>query len=139
MGACALQCLCTSPSTDPQIDMDTLTYIFESFSLSEVHKRSLASRFCFVLCETVSDKDTLSNCWGIILPIGQMSLYVTVAPTINDTVRTSLPKEIRVALRSIKTLFYQGGTCSHRGILDSAASGGPLLGGAANLALPRPG
>jgi hypothetical protein len=38
-----------------------------------------------------------------------MSLYVTFSPTADDTVRTSLPKEIRLALRSHKALFYPGG------------------------------
>jgi len=43
------------------------------------------------------------------LPIGHMSLYVTFAPSLDDTLRTSLPKEVRIALRSPKALFYQGG------------------------------
>ena len=38
-----------------------------------------------------------------------MTLYVTFAPTADDTVRTSLPKEIRLALRSHKALFFPGG------------------------------
>jgi len=41
--------------------------------------------------------------------MGQVSLYVTFSPTADDTVRTSLPKEIRLALRSHKALFYPGG------------------------------
>jgi hypothetical protein len=52
--------------------LDILANIAESFSFSEVRKRSLASRFYSILYETVSDKDTLSNCGGIILPMGQM-------------------------------------------------------------------
>jgi hypothetical protein len=40
--------------------------------------------------------------------MGQMSLYVTFAPTMDDTIRTSLSKEVRVALQSHHTLFYQG-------------------------------
>ena len=38
-----------------------------------------------------------------------MSLYATFAPSMDDTLRTSLPKEVRIALRSHKALFYQGG------------------------------
>jgi hypothetical protein len=38
-----------------------------------------------------------------------MSLYVTFAPPMDDTLRTSLPKEVRNALRNHKALFYQGG------------------------------
>jgi hypothetical protein len=52
----------------------------ESFSFNEVRKRTLASRFCSALCETITDKDTLLNCGGLILPMGHMSLYVTFAP-----------------------------------------------------------
>ena len=38
-----------------------------------------------------------------------MTLFLTFAPTADETIRTSLPKEIRIALRSHKALFYQGG------------------------------
>ena len=38
--------------------------------------------------------------------MGHMSLYVTFFPTADDTVRTSLPKEIRLALRKHKALFF---------------------------------
>jgi len=41
--------------------------------------------------------------------MGQMSIYVTFSPTADDTVRTSLPKEFRLALRSHKALFYPSG------------------------------
>jgi hypothetical protein len=61
------------------------------------------------MCDTGSDTDTLENCGGIILPMGQMSLYVTFSPTADDTVRTALPKKIRLALRSHKALFFPGG------------------------------
>ncbi len=40
--------------------------------------------------------------------MGQMSLYVTFAPTKADTIRTSLPKVVCLALRSHNALFYQG-------------------------------
>ena len=61
------------------------------------------------MCKTGNDRDTLKNCGGIILPMEHMSLYVTFSPTADDTVRTSLPKEIRLALRSHKALFYPDG------------------------------
>ncbi len=38
-----------------------------------------------------------------------MALYVTFALTMDDTLRTSLPKDIRIALRSHKAIFYQRG------------------------------
>jgi hypothetical protein len=38
-----------------------------------------------------------------------MTLFLTFAPKVDDTIRTSLPKEIRNALRSHKALFYHGG------------------------------
>jgi len=38
-----------------------------------------------------------------------MTLFLTFPPTEDDTIRTSLPKEIRLALRSHKALFYNGG------------------------------
>ncbi len=38
-----------------------------------------------------------------------MTLYLTFDPTADGTIRTSLPKEIRLALWSYKALFYQGG------------------------------
>ena len=41
--------------------------------------------------------------------MGHMSLHVTFAPTMDDIIRTSLSKEDRIALRSHKALFHQGG------------------------------
>ena len=38
-----------------------------------------------------------------------MTLYLTFFPTMNDKIKSALPKGIRVALRSHKALFYQGG------------------------------
>jgi hypothetical protein len=46
---------------------------------------------------------------GLILPFGGMTLFLTFSPMADDTIRTSLPKEIRLALRSHKALFYNGG------------------------------
>jgi hypothetical protein len=38
-----------------------------------------------------------------------MTLFLTFSPTADDTIRTSLPKEIQLALRGHKALFYNGG------------------------------
>ncbi len=38
-----------------------------------------------------------------------MTLFLTFSPTADDTIRTSLPKEIRLALRIHKAMFYNGG------------------------------
>ena len=38
-----------------------------------------------------------------------MTLFLTFSPTADDTIRGSLPKEIRLELRSHKALFYNGG------------------------------
>ncbi len=64
--------------------------------------------------------DTLLNCGGIILPMGQMSLYVTFVPMMDGTLRTSLPKKVCIALRSHKALFYQ------EGLVFSVASSIPM-------------
>jgi len=37
-----------------------------------------------------------------------MTIFLTFSTTSDDTIRTSLMKEIRLTLRSNKTLFYQG-------------------------------
>ena len=89
--------------------MDALSDLANNFSFSEIRTRTLQSRFCSVLCDTTSDQVTLLNCGGLVLPIGHMSLYVSFAPSMDDTLRTSLPREVRIALRSHKALFYQGG------------------------------
>ena len=41
--------------------------------------------------------------------MGGGGLFLTFSATSDDTIRTYLPKEIRLALRSYKALFYQGG------------------------------
>ncbi len=43
------------------------------------------------------------------MPFGPIYLFVTFAPSMDDTLRTYLPKEVRIALRSHKALFYQWG------------------------------
>jgi hypothetical protein len=107
--ACILQQFLRNPPPDHTMDMDTLANFTDSFSFSKIRQRTLQSRFCVVLCDTINDQVTLLDCGGIVLPVGQMSLFVTFAPSMNGTLRTSLPKEIRLVLRSHKALFYQGG------------------------------
>ena len=108
MIAYALQYLHKSGTSAP-LDPSVIEDIADAFSLSEIRKRSLHTRFCSALCDTVSDKDLLLNCGGIILPMVRMTLFLTFAPTADDSTRISLPKEIRLALTSHKNLFYQGG------------------------------
>ncbi len=58
--ACALHHLGQSEvEHDPPVDQDIIDDLVESFSFSEVKKRSLAARHYTVLCESVSDKTTL--------------------------------------------------------------------------------
>ena len=49
------------------------------------------------------------NSGRLIIPLCGTALFLTYSPTADDTIRTSLPKEIRLALRSHKALFYNGG------------------------------
>ena len=90
------------------VDMVALADLAESFSFSKICKRTTQSRFCSVLYDTTNDHDTLFNCGGIVLPMGQMPLYVTFAPSMDNTLRTSLPREARIALPSHKAVFYKG-------------------------------
>ncbi len=94
---------------DSSIDQDTIAYLDDAFSFIEIRKKSLLTKFCTVLCDCVSDWDLLANCGGIVLPMTRMTLYLTFAPSADDTICTSLPKEIRLALKSHKNFFYQGG------------------------------
>ncbi len=89
--------------------MGILADLAESFSFSEVRKRTLQSRFCSVLCDTTSDQDTLLSCGGLVVPLGGISLFVSFSPCMDDTTRTSLPREMRIAIRSHKDHFYPGG------------------------------
>jgi hypothetical protein len=91
------------------MDMDAFSDLADIFSFNEIRKRTLQSRFRSVLFDTTSDQDTLLNCGGLVLPIGHMALYVSFAPSMDDKMRTSLPREVRIALRSHKALFYQEG------------------------------
>jgi hypothetical protein len=107
--ACALRILQKTGLGDSNLDPSTIEELADAFSFCEIRERSLQTRFCTVLYDCVSGKDLLSNCGGIVLPMARMTIYLTFAPTADDTVRTSLPKEIRLALKSHKNLFYSGG------------------------------
>jgi hypothetical protein len=107
--ACMLQQLLHNPPPKTDLDMENLATLVDSFSFNEIKKRSLQSCFCSVMCETTGYQDTLLNCGGIVVPFGHISLFVTFASSMDDTLRTSLPKEVRIVLRSHKALFYQGG------------------------------
>jgi hypothetical protein len=52
--------------------------------------------------------------------MGGVSIYVSFSTTMDDTIRTSLSRELRVALRSHKEHFYSGG------LVLSVASSIPL-------------
>ena len=78
--ACAIKYLHQSECEDPAMDSTILEGLAESFFFAEIRKRTAQTRSCAVICETGSDRDTLENCGGIILPMGQMSLYVTFFP-----------------------------------------------------------
>jgi hypothetical protein len=107
--ACKLQQFLQNPLPEHAVDMEALSDLANSFSFNEILKRTLQSRFCSVLCDTTSDQDTLLKCGGLVSPLGNMSLHVSFSPSMDDARHTSLPKEIRIALRSHKILSYQGG------------------------------
>ena len=90
---------------DPSIQDD----LVESFSFSETKKKSLAAEFCTVLCDTVSAKTTLMEISGVILPLDRHTMCVTFAPTVEDTARTALPRELGLALIHHKKHFFKGG------------------------------
>ena len=90
-------------------DLTVLEDLVESFSSSQVKKRNLVAKFCTVLCDTVSDKATLLELGGLMLPLEHHSIIVTFAPTTDDTTRTALPQEICLALKNHKTHFFKGG------------------------------
>jgi hypothetical protein len=52
---------------------------------------------------------TLLEIGGIILPLERHTIFVTFAPTAEDTSRTTLPKELRLALINHKKYFFKGG------------------------------
>jgi hypothetical protein len=104
-----IACRLVNPPPDHTVDMEALLDLAESLSFSEIRKRTLQSRFCTVLCDTTSDQDALLNWGGLVLPFRHMSLYVSFSPSMDDTPRTSLPKEVRIVIRSHNALFHQGG------------------------------
>ena len=83
--------------------------LVESFSLSETKKTNHAAKFCTVLCDTVNEKTTLQEVGGVILPLDRHTLFVTFAPAVDDTARTALPREVRLALIHHKKYFFKGG------------------------------
>ena len=89
---------------DPVIPDD----LVESFSFSETKKKSLAAKFCTILCDTVSDKTTLLEIGGVILPLDCHTIFVTFAPTVDDTARTAQPRELRLALIHHKKHLFKG-------------------------------
>jgi len=68
--ACVIQYLHQTRSDDHAVDLTLLAGLAESFSFGEIRKKSLQTRFCSVVCDTVSAKDTLLNYGDIILPMG---------------------------------------------------------------------
>ena len=106
---CTLRLLQKTGMGDSRLDPSTIEDLADAFSFCEIRKRSLQTRFCTILCDCVNDKDLMSNNGGIVLPMARMTLYLTFDPTANEIFRTSLPKEIRLALKNHKNLFYPGG------------------------------
>ncbi len=68
-----------------------------------------------------------------------MPLYVTFAPSMDGILRTSLPKEIQIALHIYKALFYQGRLVPQPRLVNSTDSIRALLIGVVNPAMPTPG
>jgi hypothetical protein len=69
--ACALQRLALlAEEEEPPIYLSIIEDFIESFSFSEIANKSLAARLCTVLCDTHSDRSTLLEVGGIILPLG---------------------------------------------------------------------
>jgi hypothetical protein len=96
------------------LDPTVLKNLVESFLFSEVKKRSMSAKFCNFMCDTVSDKATLLEMGGVITPLEHHSRIVTFAPTTDDTTKTALPKEIRLALENHKTHFFKEGLTLRR-------------------------
>jgi hypothetical protein len=94
--------------TESTLDPTTLEDLVKSFSFSETKKKSLAAKFCTVLCDTVSDKTTLLEIGRVILPLERHTIFVTFAPTVDDTTRTALPKELGLALIRHKNTSSKG-------------------------------
>jgi hypothetical protein len=74
---CALQYKHKKRTTNPNAYSSTIEELTESFSSSEIKKRTLQTSFCSFLCETVRDKDTLLSYGGLILKFGGLLLFLT--------------------------------------------------------------
>ena len=86
----------------------------EIFSFNEHEQKRLAAKLCIVLCDTVSNKTTLVLEIGkVILPLERHTIFVNFAPTVDDTARTALPKEIRLALIHQNKYFFKEGFTLH--------------------------
>jgi hypothetical protein len=46
---------------------------------------------------------------GVILPLDRHTIFVTFAPTVDDTTRTALSRELRLAFIRHKKHFFNGG------------------------------
>jgi len=104
--ACALHHLAqTYADSGSTMDLTVMEDLAESFSFSETKKKSLATKFCTVLCNTVSDKTTLLEIGGIILPFECHMIFVTFAPTVDYMTRTALLKALRLVLVQSKKHF----------------------------------
>jgi hypothetical protein len=66
--ACRLQQFLHNLPPDHSVDKQTLSELAESFSFSDIRKRTLQSRFYSVLCDTIGDHDTMLNCGGSSWP-----------------------------------------------------------------------
>ena len=106
--ACTLQQMLQNPPPNHHLDLDSLADIVESFSLSEIRKRILQSRFCSVLYDTTSDQDTLLNKGGLVVPLGGIFLYVSFSSTMYDTLRTSLPKRCGLHSAATRPSYIKG-------------------------------
>jgi hypothetical protein len=106
MVACALHYLRNSGPHTPAKILPPLRNWRKASHSVRYKKGTMQTRFCPVLCDTVSGKDALFSSGSLILPLEGMTLFLMLSPIADDAIRTSLPKEIRLALRSHKALFY---------------------------------
>ena len=57
----------------------------------------------------VGDKTILLEVGGVILPLNSHTIFVTFAPTVDDTARTALLGELKLALIHHKKHFFNKG------------------------------
>jgi len=99
--ACAIHHIAhTTKEMESTMDPTTLEDLMKSFFFNEIRNKSLAANFCTALFDTASDKTTLLEIGGggVIRPLERHTIFITFAPTVDDTVRTVIPKELRLAL-----------------------------------------